>query len=135
MTEVDSPAGRLVTFRVVPPVEDANAAQAAVELRSAIVAIAGAVVVCSDLSTARTFSPETTERFVALMRSDNAKLERSAVLLGTQSATFGLQVERMVREANHPGRRTFRERAELFTWLTPVLTEAEQTALGQFLAL
>jgi hypothetical protein len=134
MTEVRNPIGRLVTFRVAPPVEDSNSARAALELRNAIGAISGPVVVCADLTAARTFSPETTQRFVALMRSDNPKLERGALLLDGRAATFALQVERMVREANLPARRAFRERGELHAWLEPFLTSAEQAALTQFLA-
>jgi hypothetical protein len=134
MTEVRNPAGRLVTFRVIPPVDDSNSARSALELRSAIGAIDGSVVICADLTAARTFSPETTERFVALMRSDNPKLERGALLLDPQAATVGLQVERMVREANLPTRRTFRDRAELRAWLAPLLNPAEQAALAEFLA-
>jgi hypothetical protein len=133
MTEVRNPAGRLVTFRVTPPVDDANSARAAQELRDAITAITGSVIVCADLTAARTFAPETTERFVALMRSDNPKLERGALLLDPRAATFALQIERMVREANLPARRTFREREELRAWLTPLLTADEQAALDQFL--
>jgi hypothetical protein len=135
MTEVRNPQGRLITFRIVAPVDDANAGQSALELRSAVVAVPGPVVVCADLRAARTFSPETTERFVALMRSDNRKLERSALLLdGSQSATYVLQVERMVREANHPERRTFRVKSDLRAWLSPCLTSDELAALDAFLA-
>jgi hypothetical protein len=134
MTEVRSPAGRLVTFRVIPPVDDSNSGRAALELRNAVAAIAGPVVVCADLTAARTFSPETTERFVALMRSDNPKLERGALLLPARAATVALQVERMVREANLPARRTFRDREELAAWLEPVLTPEERAALAEFLA-
>jgi len=134
MTEVRNPTGRLVTFRVIPPVDDGNSGRSALELRSTISAIAGPVVVCADLTAARTFSPETTERFVALMRSDNPKLERGALLLDAGSATVVLQVERMVREANLPARRTFRDRGELTAWLDPILTPAERAALAEFLA-
>ena len=134
MTEVRNPAGRLVTFRVIPPVDDGNSGRSAMELRTTIAAIDGPVVVCADLTAARTFSPETTERFVALMRSDNPKLERGALLLDADSATVALQVERMVREANLPARRTFRDRGELAAWLEPILTPAEQAALAEFLA-
>ena len=133
MVEVHNPAGRLVTFRVVPPVDDGNSAASAQALRAAIAAVGGPVVVCADLSAARTFSQETTDRFIALMRADNSIVAGSALLLGAGSATFGLQVERMLREANHPARRTFRDRAELRGWLAEMLDPAEQAALDAFL--
>jgi hypothetical protein len=133
MVEVANPAGRLVTYRVRSPVDDANAANAAVQLGNAVRAIAGRVVLCTDLTGARTFAPETAERWVQVMRSDNPRLERSAILVG-ESARVSLQIERMVREAQHPGRRTFRDVAELSQWLAPVLDEAERAALERFLA-
>jgi hypothetical protein len=40
----------------------------------------------------------------------------------------------MVREAEHPGRRTFRDRDELRAWLAEELTAAECGALDAFLA-
>jgi hypothetical protein len=133
MVEVSNPAGRLVTFRVRPPVEDANAGAAAVELRSAVGRVDGRVVICSDLTDARTFAPATVERFVQAMKADNPRLERSAILLGPESPTLLLQLERMIKESNHPARRTFRDAAELAEWLRPVLTDDEQRALAGFL--
>lgn len=134
MIEVTNPAGRLVTFRVRSPVEDGNAERAAADLRRAVEGITGPVVVCTDLTDARTFAPATTERFVAVMKADNPRLERSAILFGPHSATFVLQLERMVREANSPARRTFRETNELVEWLRPSLTPIEAAALVAFLA-
>jgi hypothetical protein len=134
MVEIGNPAGRLITFRVRSPVEDKNSENAAAELRRAVQGVNGQVVVCSDLTEAKTFSPETTERFIQLMKSDNPRLERSALLVSAESATFILQLERMLREANNPIRRTFRERQELIDWLRPSLTPTERTALAAFLA-
>jgi hypothetical protein len=131
---VATPAGRLITFRVSSPVQDANAQLAATELRAAVASIPGRIVVCTDLTDARVFAPGATTTFIQTMRADNAKLERSAILLGSKSATFLLQLERMVREANHPARRTFRDAEELAGWLALVLSAAEQKALHAFLA-
>jgi hypothetical protein len=133
MVVVGNPAGRLVTFRVVPPVDDGNSANAASQLRAAIVGIGGPAIVCADLTAARTFSSDTTQQFVALMRTDNARIERSALLLSDASATFLLQVERMVREAANPARRTFRDPRSLREWLAPLLSPTEDAALAEFL--
>ena len=133
MVEVANPAGRLVTFRVRSPLDDGNADRAAADLRRTIGAVAGRVVVCTDLTDARVLAPETSERFVAVMRADNPRLERSALLLGNNSATFVMQLERMVREADSPARRTFREASELVEWLRPSLTADEEAALAGFL--
>jgi superfamily I DNA/RNA helicase len=133
MHVVENPAGRLVTFRINPPVSDENSARASSELRALIVAAEGPVIVVSDLSAARAFAPETTARFVALMKSDNPKIERSALLLSPDSATLGLQVSRMIKEAAHPARRAFAAAAELSNWLQPLLTTDEKEALSAFL--
>jgi hypothetical protein len=134
MVEVGNPAGRLVTFRVRSPVDDGNAASAAADLRRTVEGVVGQVVVCCDLTEARTFSPDTTALFVRVMKADNPRLERSAFLVGAHSATFVLQIERMLREANNPARRTFRDTSELVEWLRPSLTAPEQAALAGFLA-
>jgi hypothetical protein len=131
---VNNPAGRLATFRILPPVSDDNSARAAAELRAVILSIEGPVIVVSDLSAARTFAPETAARFVALMKSDNPKIKRSALLLGTDSAMLGLQIHRMIKEAAHPARRAFADASTLSAWLQPLLTPDEQTALATFLA-
>jgi hypothetical protein len=133
MVEVANPVGRLITFRVRTPVDESNAEHAAAELRHAIQSIAAQVVVCTDLSEARTFSPSTVERFVRVMKADNPRLERSAILLSPDSATFALQIERIVREANSPVRHTFRDARALVEWLRPSLTPAEEAALVRFL--
>jgi hypothetical protein len=133
MHEVGNPAGRLVTFRVVPPVDDANADAAARALRATVMGLPGPVVICSDVTEARTFSDRTVQQFVALMKADNPKIERSAFLLDPASATFALQLERMVREASSPARRTFRDARSLCEWLIPLLTPQEADALEAFL--
>jgi hypothetical protein len=134
MHSVENPIGRLVAFRIHPPVSDENSARASADLRAAIVANPSAVVVVSDLRAARVFSPDTVARFVALMKSDNPKIERSAMLLGSDAATLGLQIARMVREAGlAERRRAFFQEAELLAWLEPMLSSDERVALDAFL--
>src|ERR1700709_2503781 len=99
MHAVANPEGGLVTFRVIPPVSDENSAQASLDLRGHIVANAEPVIVVSDLLGARTFAPETTARFSALMKSDNPKIFRSALLLDEGASTLTLQINRMLKEA------------------------------------
>lgn len=133
MHSVENPVGRLVQFRIHLPVSDENSVRASLDLRAAIVANPKAVVVVTDLRAARTFSPETVQRFVALMKSDNPKIERSAMLLGPEAATLGLQVARMVKEAGLTARRAFFDPVELATWLEPILSIEERVALDAFL--
>lgn len=133
MHVVEGPIGRLIVFRIVPPVSDDNSGRASADLRAAIVASAVPVVVVSDLRVARAFSPDTTDRFIALMKADNPKIERSALLVDEEARTLGLQAQRMVKEAAHASRRVFSDPAELREWLAPVLSSQEQTALDRLL--
>jgi hypothetical protein len=132
MHVVANPAGRLITFRIRLPVAEDNGAQASIDLRSTIVAHPDPVIVVTDLCDARAFSPETTERFVALMKSGNPKLFRSALLLGMDAAILGLQVVRMLKEAGNPARRAFFDVDELTAWLEPDLNKEERSALQDF---
>ncbi len=68
------------------------------------------------------------------MKSDNLRIERSALLLTDASATLLLQMERLVREAANPARRIFLDRQDLRGWLHLVLSQEEGVALEEFLA-
>ncbi|MEO1170622.1 MAG: hypothetical protein AAFX94_01020, partial [Myxococcota bacterium] len=53
-------------------------------------------------------------------------------LLVGDSATFILQMERVIREAGSPQRKTFRDFPALRQWLAPVLTPDELTRIDVF---
>jgi hypothetical protein len=91
-------------------------------------------VICADWRRALVFSPPVSEALLELLRRGNRELSRSAVLLSTADATFGLQVERLLREAKNPNRRSFRAAAPMLTWLAEVLTPAERLRAAAFLA-
>ena len=54
------------------------------------------------------------------------------MLIG-ESATFALQVERVIRAANSDHRRVFRRAEELETWLAESLNATERVRLRIFL--
>jgi hypothetical protein len=133
MHEVRTIGRRLVTLRVVSPVDDQEAGDVFQGVRRAVGSLATQVVICTDLTEARTFSPPIAARFTELMRADNPKVERSGFLLAQDAATFSLQLERMIRESKNPHRRTFTDAAELERWLAPLLTVEERSHLRSFL--
>jgi len=92
------------------------------------------VVICGDYRGMRILAPEVAEKFVAMLMVNNPRIERSAVLCAADHPTSGLQLERTVRQAGNPSRRTFRDPAELTAWLGEVLTMEERTRLAMFLA-
>ena len=86
---------------------------------------------------ARTYGVEpqdATDHFLAAIKRDNPRVERSAFLIDRDQALLGLQLDRLIREAGNPRRRLFRSVAGAVTFLQPVLTPDEQARLDAFLA-
>lgn len=91
------------------------------------------VVVCADYRQVKFVRADLVEKFVDFLRTVAPKIERSAVLLAPDNAVFTMQMGRMVREANHPARRTFKTVSELEAWLAEVLGVEERARLKVFL--
>lgn len=91
------------------------------------------VVICGDYRGMRIFSPDVAERFVAMLTAANPRVERSAILCSPDNATSLLQIERTVKQAANPSRRTFRDAGELTAWLGEVLTADERARVAAFL--
>jgi hypothetical protein len=91
-------------------------------------------VICADWRRTQIFSPAVGEAMLELLRRGNREFSRSAVLLSQTDATFGLQVERLFREAQNPNRRSFRAPDAMLAWLAEVLTPAERHRASTFLA-
>lgn len=133
MHEVKNPGGRLLTFRFDPAASDAEGERAVQALRGFVLGSRGPVLAITDLRLVRALSPANAERLVALMRADNPRVERSAVLLDAGSATLVLQVKRMLNEAAGV-RRAFTDATELGAWLVTAMSAEERTALEAFLS-
>ncbi len=114
---------------VVARVEQCDTVDEAKELAQLVgAAVGGApamVVGSADFRRARLFTPPVTEVFIAILRNDNPKIERSGHILGP-GAAFTLQIERIVREAGNPSRKTFEVVSEAEAWLNPLLTPGQQ---------
>jgi hypothetical protein len=132
-TEVQNVVGRLVEVRVrtLRNLEDVAALGGA--MQRVVQPVKGAIVVCADYRDAGVLSQEVADAFLGILATYNARIERSGMLLSTQHATFNLQIERIVREAAHPARRTFRVARELSAWLGEVLGPGERVRLSAFL--
>jgi hypothetical protein len=127
------PSGRRVLLvRLESPITDVEQAAFGATLAGSVKATEGQVVLCTDLRGAVTFAPTVADRFVTMMRADNPKLLRSGFFVAG-SATFGMQIERMIKEAGHANRRAFRDAPGLSAWLGEVVDPDEQAALATFL--
>lgn len=134
MIQVGLRVGRLLEVRTVAPFTTEEMAVFARQLMQALNYTPDRLVGVIDLRGAGLASPEQSELFSAMLRRDNPLVERTAMLLSSGSAMLTLQVERLMREANHPARKTFREIEPLCAYLDGILTEPEQVRLRAFLA-
>jgi hypothetical protein len=130
---VECRVGRLVEARLVAPRTQAHIGDFAEALRKTFAAVGAPCVICADWRQATLLAPEVADALVGLLRMGNAHFERSAVLLPNGNALFTLQVERVIREANHPARRTFRQAPAMRQWLSETLDAAETRRLYEFL--
>jgi hypothetical protein len=126
--------GRLIEVRVVPPLTLEEATRFMQEVVRLTSLHTGKIVACTDLRTGtRTVDPNTIDFLAGIMRAENPRLERNALVVTPAAATFMLQMERMVKTAGTPVRRIFRTRGEAEAWLGEVLTGAERARVRVFL--
>jgi hypothetical protein len=90
------------------------------------------MVFCVDLRLLEKFGPEEEKTLIAVMQADNPRVERSGMLVNA-NGRFGMQVLRMIQEAENRARRVLREPRDLQNWLAPVLTPTENARLAEFL--
>jgi hypothetical protein len=68
-----------------------------------------------------------------LFRESNARIERTGIVVGAD-ALLPVQVEALVVNAHHPGRRVYRDAAAMVTFLGEVATDEERQRLEVFLS-
>jgi hypothetical protein len=91
------------------------------------------VVGLLDISRVRVFGREDAELLVAVMREDNPRVERTAILINGE-ALFGMQMERLVRAAALPRRQVFRAAGPAIAWLAEILNREEVARARAFMA-
>jgi hypothetical protein len=133
--------GRLVEASIASSITPEEAQQFRTRMFLTLSKITGRAVLVGDLRECETFSPEVSERLVAMLKTDNPKVERTAFIV--REGTFALQVERMVLDAaraasesgrSPPPRRAFRDRDRMAArdWLAAVLDDAERARLFEY---
>lgn len=119
---------RLHTLRDVSEMRDMRDA-----LMQVLRQVKGQVVICTDWTMLDLLSPELAQSIYELLATTNSKVLRGAILLNAEKATFNLQVERVIREAGNPSRRTFRSMSRMLDWLSEVLEPEELSSATEFL--
>jgi len=125
--------GRLLEIRLVAPVTLEDLAGLGRELGAIFQRRPGKLVSAADATRAAVVAADVGAKVVEVFRNGNPRIERSAILIN-HSATFGLQIERLVAEAENPSRRCFRDVFEMKAFLGGLLAREEHGRLAQFLA-
>jgi hypothetical protein len=129
---VENSAGRLIEVKLASPLTVEEVQQFAQKHIAIMQKIPGKYIGVVNLLEAYVFPAAVAEVLAKLLSGAASHVERSALLIG-ESAVFGLQVERVIRDANNPNRRAFRHGNELVAWLSEVTTPAEQKELEKFI--
>jgi hypothetical protein len=125
-------AGRLLEIRVqagYQRVEDVDQMIEMIRAQISRVAEPTRVVIAADWRACRVLTPDVADRAIQMLTRTNPRVERSAILYSSDQATGVLQVLRIAREANLPGRRVFTSRTEMRDWLAEILDDAERARL------
>jgi hypothetical protein len=125
--------GRLVEVRPekLTTVEDVRAQSAAVG--KLMRELGSEAIFCVDWRRLRVLAPDVATALSDAMRTSNTMTVRSAALINAH-ATFAMQAERIIREANNPMRRVFRDAQEMLAWLGELMTPREAERARGFLA-
>jgi hypothetical protein len=129
MYTIESKVGRLIEVRFWAPILGEEPGAWRRDHERMIAAMLNTYVFFVDLGDAPVFPPDMIEAFSVTMRNET-RLLRMALLLGS-SPTLGLQMQRLVRDAQHPHRKIFREPREAETFLSEILTLSERTRLHE----
>ena len=133
MHKVEHKSGRLVEVKLASPLTLEEVQQFVGELTAVIMRVPGGKYIgVVDLLDAHVFPPAVANALIELLSTASPRVERTAMLIG-ESATFALQVERVIRSANSENRRAFRRGEELEVWLGEVMTAEERVRLRQFM--
>ncbi len=125
--------GRLVEFRMATPITHSEIASFVETVNRVFARRPGKFVCASDFRGMNVLAPDVAERLLGVMKQTNERIERNGFFI-SDSAIFSLQSERIIREAGNPGRRTFRTRGALESWVGELLDAQERARLAQFLA-
>lgn len=132
MHRIQNIAGRLVEVRVTPPLTLDEIKQFVEKHKATVSRIPDRYVGVVDLHRANVFLPEVAEALIQLLSRMADQVERTAFLIG-ESAVFALQIERVLRNAANPNRKSFRDPRPLTDWLGEVLNASERLRLDRFL--
>lgn len=119
--------GALVEIRIWSPVTAGEATAWAAEHERTIAKLPDEYVCFVDLVGATVFPPAAVAAYTSVMK-DEPRLRRTGTLL-SPNPVQGIQVDRMLRDADNPMRRAFGAPQQVLAWLDPVLGPLERVRL------
>jgi hypothetical protein len=131
--EVRHDAGRLILTRLLSLRSTQDLQEALASVGRLVAKIGDPVVVCTDWRPIDVFPPEIADMMLTALQKGNNAILRSAILQAPTAAVFQLQVERVLRAAQNPSRRAFRDPALMLAWLGEVLDAEELQSAAAFL--
>jgi hypothetical protein len=132
MYTIESNVGRLIEVRFCSPILGEEPGAWRRDHERMIAAMLNTYVFFIDFADAPVFPPEMIEAFAVAWRNE-ARLLRMAMLLGA-SPTLGLQMQRLIRDTQHPHRKIFHAAREAEAYLSEILTLSERTRLHELAA-
>jgi hypothetical protein len=127
-------AGRLLESTIASPFSESECADCILQARMLLLSTPGRVVAAADLTGLQVMPQPIADMVEQLFHRDNAKVDRSGILVSPRYPAASMQVVRLAQRANNPDRRVFGtdRRDEMVAWLSGVLTPAEQARLRTF---
>jgi hypothetical protein len=92
------------------------------------------LVIAADWRHCRLFSEQVAARTMDMLTGTAARIERSAILHGSNHPTSVLQVFRLVKEAQQEHRRLFTDVQQMERWLGELLNQRERARLHTFVS-
>lgn len=130
MIEIRNQVGRLIEVVIETPPSPSEWKALGIQL-SSLHARLEKYMYCANISRAKLLQPEEVAPVKKIMLLDNPRLVRTAIYLGSNSATLMLQMERLIRETENPVRKTFRDAQKLISWMTEVTTPEEEQRIRE----
>ncbi|MCC6554525.1 MAG: hypothetical protein IT372_16220 [Polyangiaceae bacterium] len=134
MFTVERRVGRLVEVRVQSIRTRADAELFMREVMACVSRTPTRSILCADHRSVPIYPRDVVNQLIALFASVNPHVDRAGILIAPSNATFSMQIERILREAQSPHRRMFYDPDQMVAWLAEILTEAEAVRMRTFLS-
>jgi len=131
MWSVENSVGRLIEAQLVPLLGPSEMREFVTAVADTVALAGRPIVGITDMSRVRVFAPADADLLIDVMRRDNPLVERAAIIINGD-ALLGMQIERLVREAQSPSRRVFCFAAQAANWVAECLAPEEAERARRF---